>query len=133
MNEQQNYTVSPSEKTMPPQKSKKKIVIPIVILGFIIIVGFLIWLYVSLFLPNHSSEQSMNLFSRDLVAVKTNDKWGFVNTEGTLVITPQYDDYSISSSSSNDLIAVCSDKKWGYIDPSGTLIIPYQYDSAAPF
>lgn len=41
MNEQQNYTVSPSEKTMPPQKSKKKIVIPIVILGFIIIVSFL--------------------------------------------------------------------------------------------
>lgn len=53
-------------------------------------------------------------------AVCKDNKWGFVDTDGKLVIDYQYDD---ALSFSNGYAAVCSKNLWGYIDVDNNLII----------
>lgn len=63
-------------------------------------------------------------------AVKKDGKWGFVNTDGNLVIQPAYDD---ARSFSNDLAAVKIGDKWGFINPEGALVIEATFDDAKDF
>ncbi len=63
-------------------------------------------------------------------AVKKEGKWGFIDTDGVLVIQPAYDD---ARSFSNDLAAVKVGNKWGFIDPEGKLVIEAAYDDAKDF
>lgn len=129
MDEQTNFEAVPQ-----PKKSRKKVLIPIIICAIVIALGILTWVLITLLSHNKSSDLSFNLFTNDLLAVQVNDKWGFINSKGDLVITPQYDDcYYGYTDESPTLIAVQSDKKWGYIDTSGTLVIPYKYDNAYSF
>lgn len=51
-------------------------------------------------------------------------KWGFVNSDGKIVIEPEYEG---AMSFSNGLAAVCKDSKWGFIEESGELVIDYTY------
>ena len=60
-------------------------------------------------------------------AVCVNGKWGFVNTDGELVIECAYDD---AQSFNNGFAAVCVDGKWGYIDESGYMAIEPQFTDA---
>ncbi len=63
-------------------------------------------------------------------AVKQNNKWGFANEKGEIVIPCQYDE---AKSFSYGLAAVKTGDKWGYIDRNGKIIIPAEYLSAEPF
>lgn len=60
-------------------------------------------------------------FTKDgYAAVEKNGKWGFVNSEGEIVIDFQYDD---ASSFSNGYAAVKKGDTWGYIDTENTMAI----------
>ena len=59
-----------------------------------------------------------------LIAFKNNNKWGFVNEEGKIVIEPQYDN---AKSFSYGLAAVYSKGKWGFIDKNNEVVIDYKF------
>lgn len=63
-------------------------------------------------------------------AIRQGDKWGFVNTDGTLNGGVQYDEVGPFSLS---LYEAEENGKWGYKTPSGEFVIAPQYDEAKPF
>lgn len=63
-------------------------------------------------------------------AVKQNGKWGFVDTDGTLVIDCKFEN---AKSFGQHLAAVKQDGKWGYIDRNGNIVIPCIYEDADSF
>lgn len=68
--------------------------------------------------------------SEEPAAVKVGEQWGFISTEGEMVIEPQFES---ALSFSNGLAAVQQDGKWGYINLDGEFKIPPQFESAMPF
>ncbi|MBQ8802271.1 MAG: WG repeat-containing protein [Tyzzerella sp.] len=64
------------------------------------------------------------------IAYEKDGKWGYVNTEGKVVIEPQYEE---AKSFSYGLAAVCKDGKWGFINTSGEVVIEYQFAGADYF
>ena len=69
----------------------------------------------------------VNGFSEGLAAVQKGGKWGYIDTEGQLVISPEYDG---ANNFSEGLACVQKDGKWGCIDTKGQVVIPLEYDSA---
>lgn len=63
-------------------------------------------------------------------AVKIGDKWGFVNSDGTLNGSVKYDEVG---SFSMGLYAAKENGKWGYKEPSGDFVIQPEYDECRPF
>lgn len=67
-------------------------------------------------------------FSEGLAAVdftgNNNDKWGFINSKGEMVVTGIYDE---ARSFKQGKAAVKKDGYWGYIDKTGKEIIPLVY------
>jgi hypothetical protein len=59
------------------------------------------------------------------------EKWGFVNKEGRVVINPQFS--SVSNFSDGKCSVRNSEGKWGFIDKDGKIIIGYQFDEAGAF
>lgn len=59
-----------------------------------------------------------------------NEKLGYIDTMGTLVIPPKYDN---ADNFSEGLAAVKINNKWGYIDKTGAMVIPAKYDTAWGF
>lgn len=62
-------------------------------------------------------------------AVCVDEKWGFVDQKGNLVIDYQYED---AQSFKNGFAAVCVGGKWGYIDEKNNLIIEPKFEIATP-
>lgn len=59
------------------------------------------------------------------IAFQQNGKWGFVNSEGTIVVAPQY---ANAKSFANGYAAVCNEKGlWGFINDEFELVIDYTY------
>jgi len=82
---------------------------------------------------NKSFSKKLNDFACDdidivtgdnLVAFKSDDKWGFVNTSGKVIIKPMYEN---ARSFSNGLAAVSIDDKWGFINKSNELVVPCKF------
>ncbi len=70
-------------------------------------------------------------FTKDgYAAVCRDGKWGYIDTEGELVIDYTYED---AESFQNGLAAVFTDGKWGYIDTEGNLIITPRFCKATHF
>lgn len=60
-----------------------------------------------------------------LAKVEQNDKWGFVDKTGKVVVPLQYDDvYHFS----DGLAGVKQNDKWGFVDKTGKVVIPLAYD-----
>lgn len=75
--------------------------------------------------------EDARLFNDDTyAAVKISGKWGFVDSDGKLVIEPQYED---ARSFSNKMAAVKKDGKWGFIDSDNRMVIEPQFDDAKDF
>ncbi len=68
--------------------------------------------------------------SEYLFRTKKDSKYGFVNSNGTLLLEPQFSD---ASNFSESLAAVSKDGKWGYIDGFTRMVIPAKFDSAGDF
>ncbi len=75
--------------------------------------------------------------SKDLLPIEVDDKFGFIDKKGTLVIEPQYawaSDFSegvavVRMSESDEEYA----GKYGYIDSIGKMVIPPMFDAASDF
>ena len=70
--------------------------------------------------------------SEGLVAVATakEDRWGFIDVTGRVVIPPRYQQVG---NFCEGAAAVCLHGKWGYVDHSGRSIVPPTYDNARKF
>jgi len=65
-----------------------------------------------------------------LALVKKDGKYGFLNTDGKLVVPIQFEDaYSFHDA----LAPVKLDGKWGYINLTGKTVIPHQFEEAVWF
>ncbi len=71
------------------------------------------------------------LSSGSLAAVKQDGKWGFVNTDGEIIIKCQFS--NAKSFSENGLAAVSDGDKWGFINADGNVVIDYIYKDVRPF
>ena len=67
-------------------------------------------------------------FSNGLAAVKSGDKYGFIDHEGVQTIPFKYDAVLNKGVFSEDLLAVCENGKYGFIDNKGNIIIPMKYE-----
>ena len=71
-----------------------------------------------------------NDFSEGLAAVSKNDKYGFIDTKGKVVIEPKYE---WASSFSDGLAIVSTEGLYGAIDKQGKTVIPLEYESLGDF
>lgn len=71
-----------------------------------------------------------NDFSEGLAAISKNDKYGFIDTKGKVVIEPKYE---WASSFSNGLAIVSAEGLYGAIDKQGKTVIPFEYQALANF
>jgi len=62
-----------------------------------------------------------------LAEVRINDKWGFVNEKGQMVIDAVYDAEPVQSGKYDYNVLV--DKKWGVINTTGDWVVSPQYDA----
>jgi hypothetical protein len=65
-----------------------------------------------------------------LYRIKRDNKWGFINREGKVVIRPQF---AAANDFFDGLAAVRIVNAWGYVRESGAIAIPAIYDSASDF
>ncbi len=80
-------------------------------------------------------------FHGNLAAIKDeNNKWGFIDKTGNIVIPTIYTDYFYPTygdgygiSFSEDLAAVGNNNKYGFINKLGQVVIPFIYDGAYNF
>lgn len=68
--------------------------------------------------------------SGELLPKKQNEKYGYVNMKGEIVIRPQFD---LATEFFEGVAAVNTNGKWGYIDKTGKTVINPQFDFAAKF
>ena len=70
-------------------------------------------------------------YVEELARVRLNDKWGFIDKSGTLVIPCKYG----NARSFHEGLAAVSLRygSYGFIDKSGTEVIPCKYDVASSF
>ena len=69
--------------------------------------------------------EAINIFSEGLASAKKKQKWGFINTQGQFVISPQYDEVDYFRPSG--LCAVQKNGKWGFINKKGMEVIAIIY------
>jgi hypothetical protein len=75
--------------------------------------------------PVYDSIDENSLSDEELIPVRKNSKWGFININGKIAIEPHFD-YALTFS--EGLAGVQIMNKWGYIDSTGQIIIQPQFD-----
>ncbi len=75
-------------------------------------------------------ETDYKLQNYTFLPIEKNDKWGYINEEGTELISPQFDDASLFS---EGLAVVEMNGKFGYIGKSGKIVLPISFTEADPF
>lgn len=111
-----------------PKKRKKIAIIcsllAVVLAVVVTVVGVLICFL-------NKPQEELNVFSKGLVAVRTEDGWGYINKKGELVIMPQFEEaYPFSD---NGLALVCLDGFYGFINTKGKYEVNPIYSEAKSF
>jgi hypothetical protein len=70
-------------------------------------------------------------FRLGLAPVKTDGKWGFINSKCDFVIQNIYSE--ANGFLRDDLAAVKLNGKWGFVDQTGKVVIPFEYDKTTFF
>ena len=97
-------------------------------LALIIVIATVLVMFVNKFKPNKSD---VNVFSRGLVAVSSDGGWGYVDINGKMAITPQFEKaYAFSD---NGLALVKLDGYYGFINTKGRYVINPIYQEAYSF
>jgi len=65
-----------------------------------------------------------------LFRVLQQDKWGYIDKTGKIIVPPQYDAAGLFS---EGMAGVMKGKKWGYVDAAGNLTIKPQFTEISPF
>lgn len=71
------------------------------------------------------------ILSECLVGLKVNDKWGFLDRTGKIIIEPRFD--AAVGSFSEGLASVLVDGKYGFLNNTGIMIIKPQFDGVHDF
>ena len=119
------------EKETKAQKTtinKKPIIISIcsTLLAIVIICTTLLLIF-----SNKTDENEIYMFSKNLVAVKLDDGWGYVNQKGEVVIKGQFGE--ANPFAENGLALVAIDGHYGYINTEGKFEINPIYSQAKSF
>lgn len=69
-------------------------------------------------------------FAQELSVIESNEKYGFENAQGKIVIQAVYDR---AEDFSDNLALVMKNNKFGFIDKKGIVKIPLKYDNAESF
>lgn len=77
----------------------------------------------------HPGKYDVSMFD----TVADNEKRGFINTKGDLVITTKYDFVGPYNGGGDGLTLVMKDEKSGYVNKNGEVIIPIEYDELSSF
>ncbi|MBP6478009.1 MAG: WG repeat-containing protein [Chitinophagaceae bacterium] len=96
-------------------------------LNFAIPVNDILALYNKTNIKQNNSTASENGF---LYPVFVNNKWGYINNLGTLIIKPQFD---YGDDFSDGLAKIKIAQKYGFIDKTGKIIINPQFDDIGNF
>jgi len=113
------------------QPVKKKSAVKIIAVCLAVVLALCAVGATLLFVYKHkTSEADCTIFRNGLVPVMVDDKWGFANKKGEVVIKPQYDRVR---SFCNGLAVVRKDDKWGYINTKGKIVIEPQFTQAGDF
>ena len=68
-------------------------------------------------------------FSEDVARIKKDNKCGFIDMKGNIIIPLEYD-YALDFE--NDVVVIQKSEKYGLIDKEGHISIPVEYDSLLP-
>lgn len=69
-------------------------------------------------------------FSEGLAAVKSGEKWGYIDSVGKVIIKPSYEEVNWFS---EGRAAVRAGEKWGYVDATGKMVVNTIYEQAKGF
>jgi len=69
-------------------------------------------------------------YKEGLLLIKGNDKYGYINTVGKVIVPFIYDK---ALPFNEGLAAVCLNGKFGYIDKNNNVVIPFKYQNAGDF
>ena len=79
--------------------------------------------------------ETVRIFQEGLAAFSVIEdskvKWGFVDKDGKVAISPQF--YATGNFASGKCAVLNEDGKWGYIDSEGKIVISFQFDAAEKF
>ena len=77
---------------------------------------------------------NFNFLKYEIAAVKLNEKWGFIDKTGNVVIPIKYDSvYDFSNNQISGIASVKLNGKWGGIDITDKIVIPIKYDKKFHF
>ncbi len=75
-------------------------------------------------------EQEQSLLNTSLFPFKQDDRYGFMDRTGSVVIDPQFDQLGFFY---EGLATAVKDARYGYVDKLGSVVIPFRFESASDF
>jgi hypothetical protein len=101
----------------------------------IILIPVLFLLCINVFAQKVITCSEAGNFSEGLASIKVDDKWGFINTTGDIVIKPKYSNPFEQPVFSAGLCGLLdpATKKWGYINKADSIVIPFVLYTYTPF
>lgn len=73
----------------------------------------------------------LSLPKEEFIPFEQDDKYGFRNPAGEVLIEPQFDWLHPDTMWSGEYIEVSMNNKWGYINKAGEVMLPFEYDEIA--
>jgi len=119
-----------TEEKQKNKKFKKALFISLIAIVLVLIITVTAILVIFLNKPKRNKNE-LNVFNYGLVAVLTDEGWGYADKSGKLVITPQFEE--ANPFTNNGLALVCLAGHYGFINTKGKYVISPIYQEAFSF